>query len=584
MTPQHDVGLSLRREANRLHRRLLAAAVFLIALCMGGLWLVTYASFGDDGGSDPTRAAAIGAAVNPFVRAAVEAQTPADRTAALQDVLAAAIDTYSELVAIAVLSAEGNRIAYLHRDRAAPALLTHADVFVSGGATEKPAHLLRVSVDRSRATSFLTSLWDLALALLAMTLAVHIFLRCLTEWSIRAPLALFDRVGSAIEHHDWSVGAEPVGPPELRRVLIRLNGAVRQINERRARLHWLAREIAMGDVAAHDRGQDIIERYAGTAQHAPDQWAREAAPQGIAVTAALLFAGFFADQLAAWLVPLAIGAGGRGLDRLDALAAASPAAAYVVMLGVGSVLARRLLEHLSPRQMFASGCAAGALGLLVFVFSNSLAMLCWGRALSGLGGAAMLIACLGNLSPRPGAFAKLVSAIAAAAVCGTAAGALLSEGLQDRQIFAIAAAMSLVVALFGLIVLARCRRTGAPALPARAPLWALALITIACAYAVGPVALKVAGLEHMAIGRVFVVFGMAWFAASTAAGASPVHAHLPLALSCFGGCGLLALALLPGTAGIVTAFGAFGLVAGLAVAACAPDPAWPAENRYRNAA
>src|SRR5262249_32303562 len=163
-----------------------------------------------------------------------------------------------------------------------------------------------------------------------------------------------------------------------------------------------------------------------------------------------------------------------------------------------------------------------------------------------------------------------------------------SEGLEDWQIFAVAAAMSLAVAPVGLTVLARRRRTGAPAFPARPPLFAFALITIACVYAVGPLSLKLTGLGHTPIGRMFVVFGLAWFTALTAARPDRVHpviaSHLRIALATFAGCGLLALILLPGTAGIVTAFGAFGFVAGLALAACVTDPTWPAENRSRNAA
>jgi MFS family permease len=577
VTPPRETAAWLRREAARLHWRLLAAASTMTAACMIGLWLMTYAAVGDDVGRDLDRAVAIGTMVAPHVRGALDVQTPSERAAAVAEVLDAVLDTYAELAAVAIIEPNGRTTAYLGRaateaERRQPEAvaeppvrpaLVHADALIPGGTA---SHSLRLWVERSRMTPFAASLWDLALALIVMILTLHILLRWLSEGSLRGPVALFNRLRSAIERHDWSVGAEPAGPPELRPALIRLNGAVRQINERRARLHWLAREIGEGDSGAPASGPEILGRYGAAAQHNPEHWTRESVTRDIAVAAALLFLGCFADQLVAWLAPSAAGLGSGSAGGPSALAAALPAIGYFTALGLGAAFGRGLEGRLSLREMFAAGCVFSAFGQMTFIATDALAVMTAGRALSGLGAAAMLFACFGGEASGQKDRQKLVGAVAVGIAGGTASGLLLTKMLDHDQVFAIAAIMSLAIVPLALRYLPPAPQTIRAASTASV-VWRAggALVVAAVVYTVGHVMFVQAGFGHAEFGRAAVAFGIAMLVGSTimrsaAMGRLSPSKMLPaIALLC--GLGILWFAL-PLAAGLVTGIAVCGILAG----------------------
>ncbi len=305
---------------------------------------------------------------------------------------------------------------------------------------------------------------------------------------------------------------------------------MRRLNDRRARLEWLAQEVASTGAAAARAAAGVLARVAARARFGSGA-VEQAAPS--AATARLpLFLFVAAEQLSTSFIPLL----GRDLARAGGAAdpgmlAALAIAAFVTAVALATPPGGRMAARQGPRATILAGGAIAAAGFL----GAALATTIWGfiiaRILCGIGYALVSIACQAQMvavAPRgrlAGTLGGFTGAVMTGAVCGTAIGAVLADRIGQGPTFLVSAALTAIV----LLVAARTFPRGAGT-PEAAPLGLLAearialrapaffallllaavpakLVLTGFVFYLAPIALNDLGLSQSAVGRYVMLYG-----------------------------------------------------------------------------
>ena len=338
-----------------------------------------------------------------------------------------------------------------------PASATDAaqDVALPVRGVEGPVGILHIGVNSSRLErSAADSVWDISIVLLVSVLATVEVLLFLTDRSIGAPLRLIERVTARVADGDWSARAQARGTDEVGRFLLRLNGVIRRINERRQHVAWLAGEVGRQAPKLRERAAGLVEPFLSKARFGTGVLRVEASPRSPALARAPLFLYVFAEQLSTSFIPLFAQSLRSAESWVSAqLAAGLPITAFAGIIAVATPLGARLVGRHGARAVLAAGCLPAALGYIMTAQAMSVeAFVAW-RGVTAIGYALITMACqsylvaAGGEARRGGSMAVFVAAAMTGAVCGTAIGSVLADRLGYRATFLVSAALTLAAGL-----------------------------------------------------------------------------------------------------------------------------------------
>lgn len=399
-------------------------------------------------------AAVIGGAIVTQLERALAIGVPADELVGVEPFFEGFLTDRPTLDYIS-LTGPANRPLHIVR-RAASANDAAQDVALPVRGPAGPVGTLHIGVNSSRLERSATdSMWDISIVLLVSLLATVEVLLFLTDRSIGAPLRLVERVTARVAGGDWSARAQTGGTDEVGRFLLRLNGVLRRINERRQHVAWLADEVGRQAPGLRARAADLVQplllHAGGLGTGAPRV---EATPRSPALARAPLFLYVFAEQLSTSFIPLFAQSLRAGETWVSAqLAAGLPITAFAGLIAVATPFGARLVGRYGGRAVLAAGCLPAAFGYAMAAQSASVeAFILW-RGVTAVGYALITMACQSYLiaatgeNQRGSNMAVFVTAAMTGAVCGTAIGSVLADRLGFRVTFLVSAALTLAAGL-----------------------------------------------------------------------------------------------------------------------------------------
>lgn len=398
-----------------------------------------------------------------------------------------------------------------------------------GPVAEPPRAFLHVGMSRAPLEAAIADTrWDVLIVMLVGAILAIELLRYVLERAVTGPLAAADRLAARLAAGDLAVTADDAAPDEAGRLARLANALVRRLDDRRARLEWLAQEVASGGAAAARGAAAVLARVGARFGIG----ASERTMPGAATARLPLFLFVAAEQLSTSFIPLL----GRDLARAGGatdpgMLAAVAIAAFVTAVALATPPGGRMAARRGPRATILAGGVIAAVGFL----GAALATTIWGfvlaRILCGVGYALVSIACQaqmvavaprGRLASTLGGF---TGAVMTGAVCGTAIGAVLADRIGQGPTFLVSAALTGLVLLLALRSFPREAPAPAPmplgfAQEARLALHApafLALLLLAAVPAklvltgfvfyLAPIALNDLGLSQSAVGRYVMLYG-----------------------------------------------------------------------------
>jgi predicted MFS family arabinose efflux permease/HAMP domain-containing protein len=400
-----------------------------------------------------------------------------------------------------------------------------------GPAEDAPAAFLHVGMSRAPLEAAIADTrWDVLIVMLVGAILAVELLRYVLDRTVTSPLAAADRLAQRLQAGDLSAAADSTAPDEAGRLARLANALVRRLNDRRARLDWLAQDVATAGAAATREAAAVLARVAARARFG--RGTAEASAAGPATARLPLFLFVAAEQLSTSFIPLF----GRDLARAGGAAdpgmlAALAIAAFVAAVALATPAGGRMAARRGPRATILAGCAIAALGFLGAALSTSIWAFILARLACGVGYALVSIACQSQMvaiAPRgrlAGTLGGFTGAVMTGAVCGTAIGAVLADRIGQGPTFLVSAALVLAV----LVLAARSFPRGAgpeeavpigfwaeARLALRAPAF-LALLLLAAVPAklvlagfvfyLAPIALNDLGLSQSAVGRYVMLYG-----------------------------------------------------------------------------
>lgn len=528
-------GLALA-PSPRLAGRVIALAVLLLCATVGFVSHTALRAFEDQVRPELEREALVVGRIGAgTLQRALDLGVPFERLTGTEEYLGALFAARAGLAYVVLKRTDGTSIAAsglvpdnlppLTADVAEAASFSrllgrHHDVAVPLREAGAVVAWVHVGIDRVRIESALDDMrWDIIMVLLVVLLATSEFLRFIVAGTVTAPIAMVLRVQQRLAGGDWTVQADGGIGAEAGRVARHLNVLVRRMNDRWARLVWLAQD-------AGGRTQALLADVAGRLRFGPAQVVRLGA--GTASARLPLFLFVFAEQLSTSFIPLhAQSLSGGGTTFAAALPIASFVAAVALMTPWGGTIVAR---H-GARSAMIRGILLAAAGHAAAAVMQDAVGFALARAVAGAGYAVVTIACqvhlaqeapTGRMAQSLGGF---TGAVMTGAVCGTAIGAVIADRVGFAMTFGISALLVLGLAVLVWHAFDRDESTAIepPGLwrSARAALSEprfVALVVLAAIPAkillggfiffLVPLALRETGLGQAAIGRHVMLYGL----------------------------------------------------------------------------
>ena len=367
--------------------------------------------------------------------------------------------------------------------------------------------------------------WDMLIVLLVIVLAAVELLRFAVDRSVIAPLAMVRLVAGRITRGDWSVHAGPGASDEAGALLGRINATVRRLNDRWARLVWLAGEAGAAGGQEARTADGVLGRVAAGFRFGDSR--PEMLPPGAAVARLPLVGFVVAEQLSTSFVALY----GRELAGPGAAAwlTALPVAIFAAAVAIAAPVGVRFVARHGVRACVLAGAVPVMLGHLGAAFAGSVVQFAAARFLAGTGYAVVIVACRACLAGialegRPArSIGGATGTMVAGAVCATAVGAVFADRIGYAATFLLSAMLVPVVVLGTWKTLPAaagiagpvwreagraftCLRFSALVLLAAIP--ARILLTGFILY-LAPIVLHDRGLSPAALGRDIMLYGLA---------------------------------------------------------------------------
>lgn len=380
--------------------------------------------------------------------------------------------------------------------------------------------------------------WDVAIVLLVSMLLAAEILRFVVARSVSAPTALMAALVARLSAGEFSRTSAAATQDEAGRLVASANILARRLSDRWDRLNWLAQEVSATSVAAAARAGAALAQASRSLRFRAD----ETAP-GEALTTTMgaritLFLFAMAEQFSTSFIPLfglelARGnASGVGAGFGPNLLAALPIATFFAVAALATPFGARFAARQGARRGILLGALPMAAGFVGCAFASTPFEFALARALCGAGYAVVAIACQSELARAAAAghvarsLGGFTGAVMTGAVCGTAIGALLADRLGYAPTFLLSALLVVLAQL----VAARCIGAEGPGqahsqsrlipqacqIIRSAPFTAMVvLVAIPAKLVLGgfvlyaaPLALRDFGFSQPAIGRVIMLYGL----------------------------------------------------------------------------
>ena len=467
-----------------------------------------------------------------------------------------------------------------------------------GPPQEPPRAWLHVGISRAPLeTAVIDTRWDVLIVLLVGIILVIEFLRFVVDRTVTTPLAAVEAAARRLAAGDFTVQADQSAPDEAGRLARAANALVRRLNDRWARLEWLAGEVAATGPAAARGAAEVLARISARLTFRRDGEARVMDETSPATARLPLFLFVFAEQLSTSFIPLrGVDLAGAAVDGAQAtLLAAVPIATFVAAVALATPHGGRMAAQQGARRTILVGGAIAMAGFLWAALASTLVEFALARTLCGVGYALVSIACQAQMAlaaPRGRLASSLggfTGAVMTGAVCGTAVGAVLADRIGYGGTFLVSVLLVGVVQALALLTFPQGRPDprsvprGSLAEDARSafrdPAFAALLVFAAApakivltgfVFYLAPLALRDAGFSQSAIGRTVMLYGFCMLPAIVLGGWLADRARLGGTLIWLAAVGtglVLALPLLlPIEAALPIAIAATGVAQGLASA------------------
>ncbi|WP_419956618.1 hypothetical protein, partial [Neoroseomonas rubea] len=130
-----------------------------------------------------------------------------------------------------------------------------------GPVAEAPRAFLHVGMSRAPLEAAIADTrWDVLIVMLVGAILAIELLRYVLERAVTGPLAAADRLAARLAEGDLAVTADGAAPDEAGRLARLANALVRRLDDRRARLEWLAQEVASGGATAARGAAAVLAR------------------------------------------------------------------------------------------------------------------------------------------------------------------------------------------------------------------------------------------------------------------------------------------------------------------------------------
>lgn len=269
MTAAPDPG----QIGRRLLLKAMMAALLLLAACTVASWYACTETFrGEIVPEFRRQAQNVSANLAYQVTRALGLGIPLNELVGVPQLFEAFLGNNPQLSYVELHDAQDRPLFAAHRKEPdsvpAPHLSTAAerDVAIPIEVDDAKVATLHVGIATLHMAAFFTdSVWYLAMLGIGGAVVMVGALFLLIRRRVAAPLAEIDRVQRQFAGGDWAVRASVTGVPELRRVLVSLNGAFQQAAEQWRRVDWLANEVAAVDARLTQPARGIVDALPGKA-------------------------------------------------------------------------------------------------------------------------------------------------------------------------------------------------------------------------------------------------------------------------------------------------------------------------------